>query len=1168
MDKSTQLISDPERFATFQKAMDFYTKKQFKDSISVLKDLESDLPSEIAIKYFIGENHMALKQFTQAVKRFIEVYKLNDGNDYHRCISNICMLISKNVVIMGYNDLLNLYKTGKNIRVMFLLLEQLNKKILYNQALYCTLYAPVVKKLLNKSDHMFLSLYSRLVYPHSLFRALLQGRDIDGDDGFGWEDYYKKLELLTDIPINCVKTNFVKLFADILFLQGNINHTALSYLRNDNLVLYRRVSQAYRKLFPVLNEVGDVKGVREKVHINLFIVCKKLLMESSLLYRWYNHIVALAGDKRFNVYIVSDKVYASPYSSMLLGKVKGCIDTYGMGLFGIIDTLKRAKPDLIIYLDPGRTMADYMLAHCRFAPIQCSTFEFPERVGVDTIDYYISCDHFGKLPNGGDGGDGEDSKDSKDSRDSGGVEEYTAEKELRLKYYPFSFVERCVGNFEVPIEELPRICMACTELFDIQFYKMLGRLQFKWNLSLIKSGCPEVDRSMEILLNQQRLHIKGAFLPPTLFHYTQLLSSCRIGLDSYPNSNLGMCVDMLGLGKPVVTLFKEGDSLRSSYIAVVLREIGLDELIARSEDEYMNIVNRLMKDNEYYLEIVQKVKNAKSKLFGGVNKGGKQLVDQLKEGLLGFCGDKIKLLDKRKHFFGILKQIKIILEGADIQFFLTSGTLLGYYREGNILEHDKDIDIGIMQDQFVKAGGLERIIELMTEGGFELSLILGREDEGMQISFGKDEVGLDIFVYYPYGTGKGDDQKEEDRKSKTEYLYMDCYYRFVKRLRYLYKRFELKQCEFLGEKFMIPDNVERHLLDDYGEGWSVPDPGYCWFTQPNSIYPYGYGYVDGESWREVLDLLKKRVYKRIVLFVKDSNIVEDSDFVKEVKAELGKRGEVVVLKSIGVLQDIAELQKELCWRIYSHPNEFSCFCSKLINGKHIAIIGHDMACLDIESNGYGVVEESSDLFVNSRWRKVEEWDGWRGVQVDWKEFSEIKMNDLLTVPEQYQMYGELFFKIVANKITEQFGIKEDSRVLEIGAGVGAVAQHMECNYVGVDSCEEMINRHLELSPSHKMICCSGEKLEGVAGVVSGEEDGYDLVFIWNSLNFFKDLECIDQVLREMERVVKKGKEEKGWLFLGDVDTGIWNKDYFLFNGWQEVEIVGGSKRYLHFCKRV
>src|SRR5262249_38317701 len=44
-----------------------------------------------------------------------------------------------------------------------------------------------------------------------------------------------------------------------------------------------------------------------------------------------------------------------------------------------------------------------------------------------------------------------------------------------------------------------------------------------------------------------------------------------------------------------------------------------------------------------------------------------------------------------------LSQLKEELDKLGVEFFLVSGTFLGCEREGSLLGHDKDIDVGVMQ---------------------------------------------------------------------------------------------------------------------------------------------------------------------------------------------------------------------------------------------------------------------------------------------------------------------------------------------------------------------------------------------------------------------------------------------------------------------------------------
>ena len=59
-----------------------------------------------------------------------------------------------------------------------------------------------------------------------------------------------------------------------------------------------------------------------------------------------------------------------------------------------------------------------------------------------------------------------------------------------------------------------------------------------------------------------------------------------------------------------------------------------------------------------------------------------------------------QLSKKTKVYILMLHYLYNIFENLGIRFFLSSGTLLGFYREGKIIDYDYDIDIGIYSDDF------------------------------------------------------------------------------------------------------------------------------------------------------------------------------------------------------------------------------------------------------------------------------------------------------------------------------------------------------------------------------------------------------------------------------------------------------------------------------------
>jgi hypothetical protein len=572
-----------------------------------------------------------------------------------------------------------------------------------------------------------------------------------------------------------------------------------------------------------------------------------------------------------------------------------------------------------------------------------------------------------------------------------------------------------------------------------------------------KSGSPEYDRLLEKYEGCDGLI--GIDKPRSLFEYFSLLNEFSCGVDlSNDSESYQIILDLASLGKKCLSDLGEEKE--------IIFENNIDDFVE-------NIVE-----------------NIKNKLI-----------------------DHVQIVDKRKLFYRLFKDMDLRMK--DTNYFIVAGTLLGYYREHNFLEWDKDIDIGIMYEDFMRIGGLEGIKKRFLnnnsdeeESQYNLVLVLGTEEDGMQISFMNNGIGLDIFVYYDFN---------------DKYYNLNCYYRYHREFRFLYNKFTIESSTLLGYPIQIPGNPIKHIENDYGSKWNVPDPNFCWYNSENAVYPFGYGLVDCENYEDVNAILKSRVYGKIFLYTFDDGVNDGVDIIK--------------------VDSIESLVREIAVNMYSYPNKFSCFYSdsKKLNGNMIDLFKYDMAIL--KCGGY--LEDEYE---------EEEFEEVSGFEIDWETFSTLSIEDMLTIPERYRMHGIFFYKILAESICNFFGINRKMNVVEFGCGVGAVAQHLKkigIKYVGVDNCKEIIDKHLELSGGECVIADFKETGLG--------DKEYDFVYMWDCLRYLGNLREVDNILREMERVVKKG----GVLFLGDVD--VWSKDYFLFTGWELVDLgVGG----VHFYKRM
>lgn len=147
------------------------------------------------------------------------------------------------------------------------------------------------------------------------------------------------------------------------------------------------------------------------------------------------------------------------------------------------------------------------------------------------------------------------------------------------------------------------------------------------------------------------------------------------------------------------------------------------------------------------------------------------------------------------------------LSAAGIDFFLISGTLLGCIREGNILGHDKDIDVGVMDH----VGPADIRKALIGTGRFMPLPLVTERILRVKHACG---VMLDIFFHW-----------EHDGRLLHE----------GQKTRWWNTPFSLVEHDFLGEKFLVPDNADLYLSENYGD-WRTPVQAFETFCDtPNML---------------------------------------------------------------------------------------------------------------------------------------------------------------------------------------------------------------------------------------------------------------------------------------------------------------------------------------------
>lgn len=174
----------------------------------------------------------------------------------------------------------------------------------------------------------------------------------------------------------------------------------------------------------------------------------------------------------------------------------------------------------------------------------------------------------------------------------------------------------------------------------------------------------------------------------------------------------------------------------------------------------------------------------------------------------------------QKKGVSIIHLLQKALEGE--KFFFDMGTLLGIIREGRLLGHDLDIDVGVYADG---AQNIERLREKLIQHGCKLMRSYRVEEIGVvedsfliegvkfDLSYYYQEEGVDV-VYLMY-----DMQKDESAK--------------VVQLRCSPIK-EIVQINFNGGDINVPKDSEKYLAERYGENWRIPDKNYIYWEGPSA----------------------------------------------------------------------------------------------------------------------------------------------------------------------------------------------------------------------------------------------------------------------------------------------------------------------------------------------
>ncbi len=266
--------------------------------------------------------------------------------------------------------------------------------------------------------------------------------------------------------------------------------------------------------------------------------------------------------------------------------------------------LRAADLDVLYYWEVGTDSTNHFLPFLRLAPVQCTSWGWPDTSGAPELDYHLTSEALAPP----------------------GCEAHYSERLVRLAELPPSFQRP-------PIPEQPKapshfglndgahlyVCAQNLRKLHPDFDALLGgilRSDPKGVAVLVEDTHPAAGellraRWQETLPDvRERVVLVPRLAPDDYFH---LIAGAHVVLDPLHFGGANTVYDALAAGVPVVTL--PGDLPRGRYAAALCRAAGVEDGIAATAAEYVERAVELANDASRRAKVVARIRDGAPPLF-------------------------------------------------------------------------------------------------------------------------------------------------------------------------------------------------------------------------------------------------------------------------------------------------------------------------------------------------------------------------------------------------------------------------------------------------------------------------------------------------------------------------------------------------------------------------
>jgi len=267
--------------------------------------------------------------------------------------------------------------------------------------------------------------------------------------------------------------------------------------------------------------------------------------------------------------------------------------------------------DVLIYPEIGIDPTTAKLASLRLARVQATSWGHPHTSGLPTIDYYLSAE----------------------ALEAPGAEAHYSEKLVRLPGFGSPYVPTAVAPAapdlgalglrpDAPLLLCPGTPFKYTPRHDAVFVEIarrLGECQFVFFM-------PEPPQLVQRLRDRLTrafaaagldLAAYAAFIPwQRRAAFYGLMQEADVYLDTIGFSGYNTAMQAIENALPIAAW--EGQFLRGRLASGILRRMGLDELVAGTPAQYVEIVVKLARDAAYWGEVRERIIASRAGLYGDV----------------------------------------------------------------------------------------------------------------------------------------------------------------------------------------------------------------------------------------------------------------------------------------------------------------------------------------------------------------------------------------------------------------------------------------------------------------------------------------------------------------------------------------------------------------------